>query len=135
MTPMRVLVCGGRDYADRAHVRFTLAVWPISDSTMPKGAKGIRWDIRDAAKVDALTIVHGAAKGADSLAGEIAHDLGYRVVAHPADWATHGKAAGPIRNKAMLDTGVDLVVAFPGGRGTAHMVSIARKAGVPVFEA
>jgi hypothetical protein len=54
---------------------------------------------------------------------------------YPADWAANGKAAGPIRNAVMLrDGNPDLVMAFPGGRGTAHMVSLARKAGVEVIE-
>jgi UDP-N-acetylmuramoylalanine-D-glutamate ligase len=53
---------------------------------------------------------------------------------YPAKWDLHGKSAGPIRNQQMLDTGVDLVIAFPGGKGTAHMVSIAKKAGVKVVE-
>jgi UDP-N-acetylmuramoylalanine-D-glutamate ligase len=57
------------------------------------------------------------------------------VETYEADWDTHGKAAGPIRNKRMLDEGKpDLVVAFPGGRGTANMISQARKAGVEVIE-
>ena len=52
-----------------------------------------------------------------------------------ADWAGLGRKAGPIRNKLMLDEGKpDLVVAFPGGRGTAHMTRIARGAGIEVIE-
>lgn len=51
----------------------------------------------------------------------------------PANWDRFGKAAGPIRNKWMLEYGQpDLVVAFPGGKGTAHMVKIATEAGVAV---
>ncbi|MEM9912925.1 MAG: hypothetical protein AAF922_19365 [Pseudomonadota bacterium] len=46
-----------------------------------------------------------------------------------------GRAAGPIRNKEMLDEGCpDLVVAFPGGRGTANMVKQAQAAGVEVLD-
>lgn len=46
-----------------------------------------------------------------------------------------GKAAGPIRNQRMLDDGKpDRVLAFPGGRGTANMVKLAKAAGVPVHE-
>jgi UDP-N-acetylmuramoylalanine-D-glutamate ligase len=53
----------------------------------------------------------------------------------PADCETHGRSADPIRNRRTLDEGKpDLVVAFPGGRGTAHMVSQARAAGVRVIE-
>jgi hypothetical protein len=52
-----------------------------------------------------------------------------------ADWAGLGRKAGPIRNEQMLSEGQPhLVVAFPGGRGTAHMVGIARAAGVEVIE-
>lgn len=57
------------------------------------------------------------------------------VIVYHADWNAHGRSAGPIRNAKMLAEGKpDLVVAFPGGKGTAHMVGIARKAGVPVVE-
>jgi hypothetical protein len=57
------------------------------------------------------------------------------VEEYKADWDTYGKSAGPIRNQKMLDTGIDYVIAFPGGRGTEHMKKIARKAGVTVIEA
>ena len=56
-----------------------------------------------------------------------------RFVCH-ADWEKHGKAAGPKRNKRMLEWKPDLVVAFPGGKGTANMVQQARQAGVEVIE-
>lgn len=49
-------------------------------------------------------------------------------------WKDHGKAAGPIRNQLMLDDfKPDLVVAFPGGKGTADMVKKAQDAGVTVI--
>lgn len=52
-----------------------------------------------------------------------------------ADWEDLGRKAGPIRNQRMLDDGrPELVVAFPGGPGTAHMCRIAREAGVEVIE-
>jgi len=109
---MRVIVCGGRDYDDRAKVEDVLLFF-------------------NPAKV---TIVHGNAAGADRLAAVAASDFGFHVEAWLADWARHGKGAGPIRNQQMLDAGADLVIAFPGGKGTAHMVRIAREAGVPVLE-
>lgn len=107
---MRVLVCGSRDWTDAALIEAALRQLPAS-----------------------TTIVHGAARGADSLAGSIARRLGFTVEAHPADWAKHGKVAGPIRNAAMLATGIDRVLAFHlGGRGTQDMIDRARRAGVPV---
>jgi hypothetical protein len=57
-----------------------------------------------------------------------------KVERYRADWAKHGRAAGPIRNKQMLEEGKpDLVVAFPGGQGTANMMSQVREAGVRVM--
>lgn len=62
----------------------------------------------------------------------MARQLGLAVEVHPADWGRYGKAAGPIRNQEMLESGIDLVIALPGGRGTADMVRRAEGAGVPV---
>lgn len=113
----RVLVCGGRRFDDEgmflsAMNQALIAVW------------------------DQITVIHGAASGADSLADKWARLLGWPVLEFPADWQAHGKAAGPIRNQRMLDEGrPDLVVAFPGGRGTADMVRRAKAAGVEVIEA
>jgi hypothetical protein len=54
---------------------------------------------------------------------------------YKADWDTHGRKAGILRNIQMLEEGKpDCAVQFPGGRGTAHMRSILDKAGIPVYE-
>src|SRR5690606_11824331 len=77
------------------------------------------------------TLVHGGAPGADSEAAYVAaYLLEWPVEAHPADWQRHGRAAGPIRNQQMVDSGADLVIAFPGGRGTADLIR--RAPGIPV---
>lgn len=111
---MILLCCGGRDYNDNAKVFETL----------------------DAIHAEApvTLVIHGGASGADALAGRWALYRGVHVEEHYADWATHGKAAGPIRNAKMLSRNPDLVVAFPGGRGTAHMVRIAKAKGTLVRE-
>ena len=112
---MRVLVCGGRDYGktsdEVATIADALAVLP-----------------------EDTVLIHGDARGADRLAGDIWAAWGSPMEVYPADWKTHKKAAGPIRNQQMLDTGIDLVIAFPGGAGTADMMRRARKAGVTVKE-
>lgn len=108
---MRVIVCGGRDYNDTAKTRTVLLALYGAD-----------------------TLVHGDARGADRTAAAIGESLGFNVERWPADWNAHGKAAGPIRNQQMLDAGADLVVAFPGGQGTADMVRRARAAGVTVLK-
>ena len=80
-------------------------------------------------------VIHGDPLGADRFAGGWARLRGIEEIPFPADWAAHGRAAGPIRNKRMLDEGrPDLVVAFPGGRGTANMVQQAMDPGLPVQE-
>ena len=110
---MKVLITGGRSYADRATV------------------------FRELDKLHAETtitvLIHGAATGADTLADSWAKSRGVEVIACPADWSRHGRAAGPIRNKAMLtDHKPELLLAFPGGRGTANMIGQAQAAGVKV---
>lgn len=119
---MRILVCGGRDYDN----------WEVLDNTLWKF-----WWSRDSL-ADPLVIITGDAVGADWLArawAKMLLDDHVIYEGYPADWKTHGKAAGAIRNQEMLDKGrPDLVVAFPGGKGTADMVARARKAGVPVRE-
>ena len=80
-----------------------------------------------------FVVVHGAARGADTIAAEVGDVLGLEVEAYHADWDRHRRRAGPLRNKAMLESGVDGVVAFPGGTGTANMVGQARDAGVLVW--
>ncbi|MGB0731782.1 MAG: DUF2493 domain-containing protein [Miltoncostaeaceae bacterium] len=110
---IRVIVCGGRDYLDREAVDAAL------DAVHRKHG--------------AFTLVHGGANGADLLAGLWAASRGVEFEVHPAAWTQHGKRAGPMRNQHMLELGTDAVVAFPGGRGTADMVSRAEKAGVPVW--
>jgi predicted Rossmann-fold nucleotide-binding protein len=79
------------------------------------------------------TLVHGAARGADSLCAAVATKQGIQREAHPADWESLGKAAGAIRNQEMVDSGLDLLLAFPGGMGTADMVTRSKKAKIKVI--
>ncbi len=81
-------------------------------------------------------MIHGDARGADRIAGEIAANLGLAVRECPARWEEIGASAGRVRNRFMLDLKPDKVIAFTrslsDSRGTLHMVKIARAAGVPV---
>jgi len=111
---LRVLVTGARTWTDVEVVRRELSAFP--NTTM---------------------IIHGGATGADSLAGQVAGELGMTVLACPAEGKKFGKGAGLIRNRQMLaDYQPDVVIAFhpclEQARGTRHMVQIARKKGVPV---
>lgn len=109
---MIVLLCGGRSYADRQKVRGALAEVGL---TPPQ-------DI----------VVHGGASGADELGAQEAIAMGVHTARVDALWHRHGKSAGPIRNLAMLSLKPDLVLAFPGGRGTANMVAQAKAVGIRV---
>lgn len=112
---MRVLVCGGRDYDDLVGVSIVLDTMHV--------------------RKPFTALIGGGARGADAGAATWAWHVGVPIEQFPADWETHGKAAGPIRNQRMIDEGrPDLVVAFPGGKGTADMVRRARAAGIEVRE-
>lgn len=115
---MRVLVCGGRNYSDFARVCDVLN------------------KLDDEAGVE--VVIEGGASGADRLAREWARMVakgGPDVETFEADWENQGSFAGPMRNARMLAEGKpDLVIAFPGGRGTADMVKKAWRAGVEVVE-
>lgn len=109
---MRVLVCGGREYNERSKLRRTLSA------------------------VDGISVViTGGAPGADRLAEEWAKHQGIPTIRMEANWTKYGKKAGPLRNQWMIDlASPDLVVAFPGGKGTSDMVRRARDAGLNVIE-
>lgn len=111
---MKVLVCGGRDFYDVECVYRNLDI------------------LHDLYGFTVL--IHGAAPGADRVA--VGWALAARIppMGFSADWRTQGKAAGPLRNQRMLDVAKpELVVAFPGGRGTADMTRRAEAAGVKVI--
>ena len=80
-----------------------------------------------------IIIVSGAAQGADRLGERYARERGYAIDSHPADWNTHGKAAGPIRNAQMANS-ADALIAFWNGKshGTKSMINIAKTKGLYV---
>lgn len=83
-------------------------------------------------------IVQGGARGVDRIAQDWADDRLIESITYPADWATYGRSAGPLRNKQMLEEGrPDLIVAFhpaiDRSKGTRHMVRIADEAGFEIL--
>jgi hypothetical protein len=112
--PFCALVTGGRDYHDRD------AVFRALDSLHRKHAN--------------ITVLTGACPtGADALAQEWAVLNERPYIGVPAQWRTHGTAAGPIRNTRLLCYLPNGCVAFPGGAGTADCVRQAEAAGVLVW--
>lgn len=105
---MKVIVCGGRDFNNAAYLTGAMDMLHL--------VYGVS------------LLAHGAARGADTLAGKWAKKRAIECVEYPADWDKHGNGAGPIRNRWMLeDFKPDMVVGFPGGRGTEHMLEIAQE--------
>lgn len=115
---MKVLVTGDREWSDIQAVIDVLEMLP-----------------------ERSVVIHGAALGADTIAGLIAVSLGHVVREYPADWKKFGRPAGPIRNREMLakehvpTEPIELVLAFHNdlqkSRGTKDMVSCVKKAGIP----
>lgn len=110
MTPLRVLVFGGRDFTDAAIVDQALSMLPVG------------------------CIIHGGARGADTLAGEWGKRKGLPVLRVDAPWDVYGNRAGPIRNQWMLDwCSPTYAVGFPGGSGTRDMAHRCTVAGLPLW--
>jgi len=81
-------------------------------------------------------IICGGATGADAMALQYAIEKNIEHHVFMANWVKHGRSAGPIRNQQMITEGKpDIVIAFPGGKGTADMVRRAKLCGVKVYEA
>ena len=112
---MRLAVTGGRDH---------------TPSPVELAAFDALWTT-----LGATTLVHGAARGVDSLiAAHVARTHADAVVeAHTADWNCYGRAAGHLRNAEMLRANVGALIAFTGGRGTANCVEQATRMGIPVY--
>jgi hypothetical protein len=110
---MRVLVCGDREWTDILPIALRLVQLP-----------------------EDAVIVHGDCRGADRLAGNEADLIGLTVESYPADWKRYGRGAGPIRNQQMLDSGIDLVIAFHpdpnNSKGTKNMLNMAGRAGIEI---
>jgi hypothetical protein len=110
---MRVLVCGGRDF-----VGHKLMCSVMDKIYLNEGM---------------TVLIEGEARGADRMSKWWAEAYDIEIEEYPAEWGKHGRKAGYLRNVRMLEQGKpDLVVAFPGGKGTAMMIELAEKAGVEV---
>lgn len=115
---IRVLVCGSRTWKDEAPIRRELHLLHQQHGR--------------------FVLIHGAAAGADSIAGRVGVQMGLEVQAYPAQWAIHGRAAGIIRNRLMLTDGrPERVLAFvkdySKSKGTRNMCEQARRANLPVM--
>lgn len=126
MAGERLLITGSRDWTDVDAIRRVL-------QQLPPGS----------------VVIHGAQRGADTIADVQAKALGLTPLPYPARWDVHDpefcrcpsprprtcNGAGRERNQRMLDEGRPTrAVAFPlpSSRGTRDMVRRLKAAGVPV---
>lgn len=109
---MKLIVAGGRDFTDHEHMLKSLMSLDIPHD---------------------VELVSGMARGADITAFHIWKHLNLTIHEMPADWTTHGRSAGYIRNTEMAQL-ADALVAFWDGksRGTAHMIQTMNKLNKPV---
>jgi predicted Rossmann fold nucleotide-binding protein DprA/Smf involved in DNA uptake len=84
-------------------------------------------------KIKFKSIVSGGARGVDTLAERYAKELRVPVNIYLPDWTKHGKAAGPIRNKQIIEN-ADCVIAFwdEKSSGTRSSIKIAEDLGKPL---
>ena len=116
MDDYRVIIAGGREFQDYALLK-----------------EKCEYYLQNKLQSDNVIIVSGHASGADSLGERFAQEHGLQIELHPADWAKHGRAAGPIRNEEMASV-ADALIAFWDGqsRGTKNMIDQAREKGLKI---
>ena len=116
MRNLKLLVCGDRNWKDEETIYEWLYLFNESEDWL------------------GITLIHGAAKGADSIAEKVARSFAWEVKPFPANWSELGKKAGPIRNRAMLAEKPDIVLAFhtnlKESKGTKDMVILSVKEGI-----
>jgi len=113
----RLMVTGSRDWTNRAEIdRALFNYWYT------------------AGRVSDVILIHGAAKGADTMAKDVWEKQGLQTRAHPADWEGLGKRAGIVRNMQMINSGPEHVLAFikNNSRGASHAAAEAERRGIPV---
>ena len=109
---VKILVCGGRDFDD--YTMMDLWLTKLQNHIMMNMTNKPKW-----------VLIHGGARGADTLAHRWAQANKIEDInVFKADWNTHGKAAGALRNEEMLNEDPDYVIGFEGGNGTRHMCAI-----------
>lgn len=109
---MKVIIAGGRNYFN-----YEVLVEAIKESNL-----------------QISTVVSGGAKGVDALGERYAEEMNLQLNIYPADWETHGRSAGPIRNRKMAENAEALIALWDGeSRGTKNMIETATKKGLIVF--
>lgn len=111
-----LLVCGGRDFNDRALAYQAIEQALKSNPTLTQ---------------DNTIVMSGGQCGGDTLALDWAIENEWNAFRVPAKWKRFNEKAGSLRNKELRSLAMDLgakgqivLVALPGGRGTNNMVHL-----------
>lgn len=117
---MRILVTGSRDWNDRE---------TIFQALFNTGVNG-----HDGDNHKRILVSGACPTGADAIAEDVARRMGWTIERHPADWKTHGKKAGFVRNAEMVALGADICHAFirNGSKGASMCANLAQKAHIPL---
>lgn|SRR3990167_1946725 len=128
--PPTVIITGGRDFNNYELLKETLN-YLFGALAVKLIAGACDRGILTYTRPDGTTVY-----GADGLTERYAAEFGYKFTPYPADWNKHGKAAGPIRNAAMIKSGAEICIGFWDGKskGTFDMMTKANKAGITVIE-
>lgn len=109
---MKTIIAGGRDIID-----YNILLEAITESN-----------------ITITAVVSGGAKGADALGEQYAESMNLPLHIFNADWETHGRAAGPIRNRKMSENAEALIALWDGkSKGTKNMIETATKLGLLVY--
>lgn len=114
-----IAVVGSRDFTDYLSIECMVGQYIYEECwNLPEG----------------ITIVSGGAKGADTLAEKFADEYKCRKIIFLPDWESHGKSAGPIRNRSII-ANADVIFAFQKNKskGTQHSINIAKELGKELY--
>lgn len=131
---MRALICGGRDFGNILSLEKFKAP-ALYLRRIEQQCFQIMY-LNSYHSHDPIThVIEGGATGADRTGQSWAIANGIDFDTYEAQWKINGNAAGAMRNVVMaVDGKPDVVIAFPGGRGTAHMIETAKSLKIPVIE-
>lgn len=83
--------------------------------------------IKENYEIDKIQIVSGHAQGADKLGEKFATEHNIPLITFPADWNSHGKKAGMVRNEKMANYADEAILFWDGySSGTSNMIHTMR---------
>ncbi len=121
---MKLIIAGGRNFNDYELLELEVILF-LSDYNATK-------TIEDSTLISVDYIISGGAMGADKLGERFAKEWSLPLVIKKADWNTHGKSAGPIRNNQMADICSHAIIFWDGlSRGSKSMIDICIQRNIP----